>query len=86
MDEKLKDIQDSLDEIVSVQTEQHYTLAEHMRRTAANEARLHVMENMYQEFTQHMSQLKGGITAFKWIGGSLTVLLVVVQLMNLYKG
>ena len=86
MDDKLRDIQDSLDEIVAVQTEQHYTLVEHQRRSAANEARLHVMENMYQEFTQHMSQLKGGITAFKWIGGSLTVLLVVIQLMNLYKG
>lgn len=86
MDDKLNRLQDSLDEITAVQTEQHYVLSEHMRRTAANEARLHVMENMYQEFTDHMSQLRGGITAFKWIGGALTVLLVVVQLLNLYKG
>ena len=86
MDDKLNQLQETLDEISGVQTEQHYTLVEHQRRSAANEARLHVMENMYVEFTNHMSQLRGGLTAFKWIGGILTVFLVIVQLLNLYKG
>jgi len=80
--DKLDQLQDSIDEIASVQVEQKYILIEHQRRSAANEARLDVMESIRDEFHQHISQLRGAITAFKWIGSILTISVVLTQLIT----
>jgi len=84
--EKLETLQDSIDEISSVQVDQKYILADHMRRSAANEARLDVMEDIRADFIKHMNQLRGAIMAFKWVGGALTLSVVVIQLIVYMKG
>ena len=84
--EQLKDIHGSIDEMGAVQTEQHYILVEHQRRSAANEARLFVVENFYTDFKIHMAQLAGAIKLLKWMGGMATISLVIFQLIPYLKG
>jgi len=83
---KLDQIQASIDEVAAVQTEQHFTLIEHTRRSAANEARLDVMEQIGVEFTNHLQALRGALTAFKYMAAALTLTGVLIQIYQYYKG
>ncbi len=83
---QLEGVQETLDVVSDIQLEQKYILAEHMRRTAANESRLHVMESFRDTFESHMDKILGAMTAFKYMGGIATFSVVVFQLINLIKG
>jgi len=83
--EQLKDMHGSIDEISAVQMEQHYILIEHQRRSAANEARLFVVESFYEDFKDHMAQLAGAIKLFKVIVATGSVALLVTELYNYFN-
>lgn len=85
MDEKLNTLQDSVDEVILVQVEQKYILAEHMRRTAANEGRLDVMESFHGDFKDHMAQLSGAIKLFKFMVAAGSITLLAIELYNYFN-
>ena len=76
------DINETLQNILIILTRQEEHLKEHMRRTELNEERIEQVEEKWDRIESHLDKIEGAFTLLKWGGGSLTIILVILQILK----